>query len=116
VRAQAQVGPRTEGKVAIAWPGHVERAPGSLLHLEDVVVARDHPQLLDGIPVQRGLVAQPAIGLPRVDVKLRVEHIDHDTGIPAAPRLCRAHADILERVTVAAAGQACQVPDHGRAP
>jgi len=64
-----------------------------------------------GVRAQTGLVAQPAIGLPSVDVKLRVEHVDHGTGNPAAARLCRAHADILERVTVAAAGS---LPAVGR--
>ena len=47
-----------------------------LLDRADVVVPRHHPQLLDRVPEDRRLVAQPAVRLPRVDVELRVQHID----------------------------------------
>ncbi len=45
-----------------------------------VLVPADHPQVVDGIPEHRGLVAEPAIALPRVVVEPRVEGIEGERG------------------------------------
>ena len=46
------------------------------LHRHDVVVTRDRPELLNRIPVHGRLFSKPAVGRPRIDVELRIEHVD----------------------------------------
>ena len=48
----------------------------ALFDLDDVVVAGNPPQLMNGIPVHRIVLAKPSIRVPRIDVKLRIEKID----------------------------------------
>ena len=65
-----------------------------LLDLEDVVVARDPPQLVDRVPVDGRVLAQPRVRRVRIaDVEVAVEQVDDavgGVGRHASPRPLRA--------------------------
>ncbi len=79
-------------------PGERRVARAVDLDRDDVVVARDRPELLHRIPEHRRFLAQPPVRVPRVDVELRVEDVDarrRDTSAVtsatgSAPTTCRA--------------------------
>ena len=53
--------------------GRASTAPGSARCATTSAWRRDHPQLVLGVPVDGGVLPEPAVGLPRVVVEARVE-------------------------------------------
>ena len=65
------------------------RVPSAVtLDRQDVVVARDRPELLDRVPEHRRFVAEPAVRVPGIDVELRIEDVDDGRRVELAGHAC----------------------------
>ncbi len=73
-----QVDHRLVGALVDVWPRSFGRRVAGAVALDrhDVLVARDDPDPLHRVPEHRGLLPEPPVRVPRIDVELGIEDVD----------------------------------------